>query len=233
MLLPLLSACATRPTDPDDLAAYNEAHDPAEPTNRAIYRVNLQLDKYVLKPAALGYRAITNTPVRDAIHNFLLNLDSPVLFANDVLEGKPTRAAATFTRFVLNSTVGIGGFLDIGTDLGVRRHYADFGETLAVWGVPQGPFVELPLYGPSDPRDAIGKGVDIAMDPFTWIGKGDYVTAAKISRFALEAVDRRERAIDALDAINKTSLDPYATIRSLYRQNEAADIATIESGDKP
>ena len=229
-LLPLLAGCATKPTDPDDLQAYNEANDPLEPANRAIYKFNDGLETVVLRPLAQGYRAVAPQQlVRDPIHRFLLNLDSPIILGNDLLEGKPRRASATFWRFLVNSTAGIGGLFDVASYAGVKYHDADFGETLAVWGVPEGPFVELPLYGPSDPRDAVGKGVDIVMDPFTWLGKGDEVTAARWSRFALEALDKRERALDTLDAINKTSLDPYATIRSLYRQNEASDIATIEA----
>lgn len=233
VLIPALNACAVKPTDPDDLEAYNEAHDPAEPTNRFIYMLNDKFDTYFLRPLAIAYRDVTpQRLVREPIHNMLLNLDSPVIFANDVLQGKPKRAAATLARFIVNTTAGIGGLIDVAALTGLKHHDAGFGYTLAVWGVPGGPFVELPFYGPSNPRDAVGLGMDFVMDPFTWIGKGATVDDLYYTRFGLTALDKRERALDTLDAIKKTSLDPYATIRSLYRQNEAAEISALKAGDQ-
>jgi len=232
--LPFLTACATKPTDPDDLAAYNEANDPVEPANREIYKFNDGLQSYVLRPLAIGYRDVAPQKlVRDPIHRFLLNLDSPVIFANDVLEGKPRRASATFWRFVVNSTVGLGGLFDVAAKAGVNYHDSDFGETLAVWGVPDGPFLELPVFGPSNPRDGIGVGVDVALDPITWIPNGHGVNAARWGRYGITAVDTYERSMDELDVIKKTSLDPYATIRSLYRQNRDSTIATLKASDTP
>ena len=229
-----LTGCATKPTDPDDLDAYNEAHDPAEPTNRVIYKINDKLDVYALAPVARAYRYIAPQHlVREPIHRILLNAQSPVLFGNDVLQAKPRRAAATFVRFVVNSTLGLGGIFDVAAKTGLPAHDTDFGETLAVWGVPDGPFVELPLYGPSNPRDAIGKGVDFAMDPLTWIGSGAAYTDMDYGRFGMTAVDERERALDGLAAIKKTSLDPYATIRSLYRQNRDSSIEALRGNDTP
>lgn len=231
-ILPMLAACATKPTDPDDLAAYNEANDPLEPTNRVIYKFNDGLETYVLRPVVVGYRAVApKTYVRDPIHRFLLNLDSPVIFANDVLQGKPRRASATFWRFIVNSTAGLGGLIDVAGYAGVPYHDADFGETLALWGAPEGPFLELPLYGPSNPRDGIGVGADIALDPLTWVHNGHGVNAARWSRYGATAIDEYDRNMDNLDAVKKTSLDPYATIRSLYRQNREATIAQLKSSD--
>ncbi len=229
-----LTGCATKPTDPDDLAAYNEADDPAEPTNRVIYKINDTLDTYAMRPLAEGYRAITPQHlVREPIHRLLVNAESPVLFGNDLLQGKPRRAAATFWRFVVNSTLGLGGLFDVAAKAGVKAHDADFGETLALWGVPDGPFVELPVYGPSNPRDAIGRCVDFAMDPLTWIGNGAAYTDARWVRGGVTGLDQRERMLDTMDAIKKTSLDPYATIRSLYRQNRDSSIDALRGHDDP
>lgn len=234
VLLPLLAGCATKPTDPDDLQAYNETNDPGEPTNREIYKINNGLDIVLLRPLAEGYRAVAPQHlVRDPIHRVLLNADTPVVLGNDILQAKPRRAGVTLLRFVMNSTLGIGGLFDVAASCGFPGHDADFGETLAVWGVPAGPFVELPLYGPSNPRDAVGLGVDFAMDPLTWIGKPHPIKTVEWARTGMTAIDRRERALDALDAINKTSLDPYATIRSLYRQNRDSTINALKAGDTP
>ena len=234
VLLPLLAGCATKPTDPDDLETYNETNDPGEPANRAIYKFNDALDTALLHPVAATYRAVAPQKlVRDPIHRVLLNADTPVLFGNDVLQGKPRRAAATLWRFVINSTLGVGGLFDVAASAGVKPHGSDFGETLAVWGLPDGPFVELPLYGPSNPRDAIGIGVDVAMDPLTWLTGPRGIKSAEWGRTGMTAVDRYERSMDSLAAIKKTSLDPYATIRSLYRQNRDSTVATLKAGDQP
>jgi phospholipid-binding lipoprotein MlaA len=155
-----------------------------------------------------------------------------VQLTNDVLEGKPRRAGDTTMRFVINTTAGVLGIFDVATKWGYPDHDADFGMTMALWGVPEGPFLFLPVLGPSDPRDAVGFGVDIAFDPFTWIGTGPNKTgwsAFKWSRYGLNAIDSRERVLDALDQIKKTALDPYATFRSLYRQHRRAQIEALRN----
>ena len=229
-----LSGCAQKPTDPDDLESYNEAHDPAEPTNRFIYKVNDRLDHYAMRPVAEGYRKIApQHAVREPIHRVLVNAQTPVVLGNDLMQAKPRRAAATFVRFVVNSTLGLGGLFDVAGATGLKAHETDFGQTLAVWGVPEGPFVELPLLGPSNVRDAIGTGVGYAMDPMTWIGSGSAYTDMGWGRAGMTALDMRERALDPLKAINETSLDPYATIRSLYRQNRQSTIDALRGHDDP
>jgi phospholipid-binding lipoprotein MlaA len=115
--------------------------------------------------------------------------------------------------------VGVLGLFDVAKDWGYPDHDADFGLTLALWGLPDGPFLFLPVFGPSNPRDAIGLGVNAAMDPFTWVGQGAAVRALDWSRFGLNALDQRERHLDDVESITKTALDPYATFRSLYRQH--------------
>lgn len=226
VLLGSLAGCATRPpaSDPEALADYRETNDPLEPTNRAIYAFNNAIDNAVLKPVAQGYRYAVPAPVRGGIHNILANLSTPVQFSNDVLDGKPRRAGDTTMRFLINSTVGVLGFFDVAKNWGYPDHDTDFGMTMALWGLPAGPYLFLPVFGPSDPRDAVGLGVNTAMDPFTWVGQGAAVRALDWSRFTVNGVDQRERHLDDIDSVKKTALDPYATFRSLYRQHRTSQI---------
>jgi phospholipid-binding lipoprotein MlaA len=227
----ILGACATKPpaSDPDALAEYNETNDPLEPTNRVFYAINNGLDTVILKPVAQAYRFAVPQPVRTGIHNVLVNLGTPVTLGNDILQAKPRRAGDTLMRFLINTTVGVVGVFDVADKWGYPAHDADFGVTMALWGMPSGPFLFLPVLGPSSPRDAAGFGVDMAMDPFTWVGKGTAVTAIKWSKTIINAVDARERVLDALDEIKKTALDPYATFRSLYRQHRESQISDTRS----
>jgi phospholipid-binding lipoprotein MlaA len=226
LLLGPLLGCATPPpaSDPDAVADYNETNDPLEPTNRVMYAINNGLDTVILRPIAVAYRWAVPEPVRNGVHNVLSNLGTPVELGNDILEAKPRRAGDTTMRFLINTTIGVVGIFDVAKDLGYPDHDTDFGMTLALWGVPEGTFLFLPVLGPSNPRDAIGHGVDIAGDPFTWVGQGTVVTVLDWTRFGMNAVDQRERVLDAVDSIKKTALDPYATFRSLYRQHRAAQI---------
>jgi phospholipid-binding lipoprotein MlaA len=228
-----LAACAARPpaSDPDALAEYKQTNDPLEPTNRVFYAINNGLDVVILKPAAEAYRYVVPAPVRNGVHNVLGNLGTPVQLVNDMLEGKPRRAGDTAMRFVINSSVGVLGIFDVATGLGYKNHDADFGLTLASWGVPEGPFLFLPVLGPTDPRDAAGYGVDIALDPFTWVGSphDEGLKVFNWTRYALSAVDARERALGAIDQIKKTALDPYATFRSLYRQHRHSQVEALRN----
>jgi phospholipid-binding lipoprotein MlaA len=231
----LASGCATRPaaTDPEAVADYQANNDPLEPTNRFFYRVNDVLDTNVLKPLAQGYRYAVPGAVRRSIGHALRNVASPVVFANDVLQGHPRYAAETVTRFVVNSTVGVGGLFDVADDLGLPPHRgANFGTTLGVWGVGEGPFLFLPLLGPSNVRDTGGYAGNILLDPFTWVSFGG-VNALEGSRFGGGAVDTREQLLDPVDQIKRDSLDPYATFRSAYRQSRAAEIEAAMHDGKP
>ncbi len=229
LALPILAAsgCATKPpaSDPDALAEYRETNDPLEPTNRVFYAINNGLDTVILKPVAQAYRYAVPQPVRTGIHNVLVNLGTPVTLGNDILEAKPRRAGDTLMRFLINTTVGVVGVFDVADKWGYPAHDSDFGITMALWGMPSGPFLFLPILGPSNPRDATGFGVDLAMDPYTWVGKGTAVTAIKWSKTVISAIDARERVLDALVEIKKTALDPYATFRSLYRQHRESQIS--------
>ena len=231
-----VAGCATKPKadDPEALAEYRETNDPLEPTNRVFYAINNGLDTVILKPAAEAYRFVLPGVVRQGIHNVLSNIGTPVQLSNDMLEGKPRRAGDTTMRFLINTTAGVFGIFDVASRVGYPNHDADFGLTLGLWGVPEGPFLFLPVLGPSDPRDASGFGVDIALDPFTWVG-GPHDTGLTVfnwTRYGLNAVDARERVLDAIDQIKKTALDPYATFRSLFRQHRRAQIEALRNDNR-
>ncbi len=225
-LLILAGGCASapNPADKEAMKEFAALNDPAEPTNRAVFEVNRGLDGAILKPIATVYRDYTPQFFQDRVNDVLNNLRSPVIFFNDVLQGEVDRAVTTLARFVVNSTVGLLGLNDIATDLGMEGHDEDFGQTLAVWGVPEGPYVMLPLFGPSNPRDAVGIVVDFLIDPFNiWANNTDREYAV-LARTGARAVDQRAIHMQALDEIERTSLDYYASIRSLYRQRRADEI---------
>ena len=234
LALPLLTACAQRPAanDPDAVAEYKETNDPLEPTNRVFYAIDNGLDTVLLRPAAIAYRAAVPGFVRRPVHNVLANMSAPVVLVDDMFQGKPRRAGDTFMRFLINTTAGVGGLFDVATDWGYPAHSSDFGLTLAVWGLPEGPFLFLPLFGPSNPRDATGLAVDTAIDPFLYPPNGTGFNTLRVSRFTLNTLDKRERLLDDIDQIKKNSLDPYATFRSLYRQRRASDLEQIRSDSR-
>lgn len=220
-----LAGCAT---NNNSTQAGSDPNDPYEATNRQIFAFNQKMDKYVALPVAKAYVATVPEVARDGVHNFLENLEVPITFGNDVLQGSADHAADSLGRFIINSTVGLGGLIDVAQKVGAREHDADFGETLGVWGVGPGPYLVLPVLGPSDPRDAFGYGVDIAMDPLTWISWRSS-TYYMLGRGVMKIVDERARNIDTLNEIERTSVDMYATLRSLYRQHREAEI----HGGKP
>jgi phospholipid-binding lipoprotein MlaA len=221
-----LGACATRPdpTDPEAVAEFEANNDPIEPLNRAMYLVNDGLDTLVLRPAAEAYRIFLPPEVRTAIRNVLANLRSPVILVNDVLQGETQRAGTTAGRFLLNTTLGIGGIFDVAKDFGLLGHTEDFGQTLAVWGLPEGPYLFVPVLGPSNPRDLTGAGVDFATNPFSWLTGGELIETVTISRTVVGGLDTREGLIEPLDALRSGSLDPYAALRSAYRQRRVNEI---------
>lgn len=201
----------------------SEFHDPMEGFNRRIFAFNLSLDRAILQPTARGYRWIVPKAGRRSVTNFINNLDSPVVLANDLLQGEFSRGFTTTSRFVLNSTFGIGGLFDVARGEGLERHTEDFGQTLAVWGVGSGPYLMIPALGPSDPRDAFGMVVDQVFDPATWAGGND-IKYAKAGLFALNIVSDREATMDQFNQIERTSIDFYAQIRSIYFQTRRNEI---------
>ncbi|WP_164868024.1 MlaA family lipoprotein [Rhodovarius crocodyli] len=226
--LALLAGCATAPpaTDTEALAEFRATNDPAEPFNRAMFYANGLVDSVTLRPAAQAYRAVVPQPVRTGIRNFLQNARTPVILLNDVLQAEQRRGGDTLGRFVINTTLGLGGIFDVADAwFGVPHHAEDFGQTLAVWGVGSGPYLYLPLLGPTNPRDFVGLGVDIATNPMTWFGQGPTVDAIGYGVVGMTFLDAREGVLDTLDEVARSSLDPYATIRSATRQSRAAAIA--------
>ncbi|WP_159347539.1 MlaA family lipoprotein [Roseomonas harenae] len=224
-----LTGCATRPPadDPEALEEFRATNDPIEPWNRAMYDVHQAIDTVVLRPVAVGYRAVVPGPVRTGVANALSNLRSPVILINDALQGETQRFGTTLGRFLLNTTLGVGGILDVAEDLGLPEHSEDFGQTFAVAGVEEGPYLFIPILGPSNPRDLLGYAADIAADPFTWLtfGNRDLAETLQYIRAGATVVSTRESLLDTLDDVQRTSLDPYATLRSAYRQRRAHEIA--------
>lgn len=201
-------------TLPADVAQDPEV-DPWEGFNRAMFATHEAVDRAVLEPVGRGYRAVTPDPVRRSIRAFLRNLRTPVILANDLLQGEFERAGRTVVRFGLNTTVGFLGFFDPATGLGIEGHEEDFGQTLAVWGVDSGPYLFIPLLGPTTLRDGGGRIVDIALDPFSY-AQFKNADTFRIARTAVGGVAARESVLDTIDGIRRDSMDPYATIRTSY-----------------
>jgi phospholipid-binding lipoprotein MlaA len=204
----------------------NAGHDPSDPLeswNRQIFAMNKSFDHAVLKPTAEAYVAVVPGPARTGVHNFLTNLDTPITFTNDVLQGEFGLAGETVGRFGLNTTIGLGGLVDVATPAGIPGHSSDFGQTLGVWGVGADPYLVLPLFGPSNPRDLTGTLADTFMDPLAYVGIRDYTYWA-IGREGVEILDERSRNIDTLDELEQSSVDDYASTRSLYRQYREAHV---------
>ena len=199
-------------------------NDPYEDSNRAIFNFNQGVDKAVLVPVANAYRTVLPPTARDMIHNFLQNLNGPIIFANDVLQGEPRLAAETVTRTVVNSTIGLVGLFDVANQWGIPYHTNDLGITLATWGVSPGPYLMLPILGPSNPRDLAGDVADSFGDPGNIVASNHHFLWASFARGMTSGIDERSRNIESLNEIERTSLDFYATIRSLARQRRAAQI---------
>jgi phospholipid-binding lipoprotein MlaA len=231
LCLALLAGCATPPTnDPEALEAYKEANDPLEPMNRYFFELNHAADELLFKPLAGWYYVALPNFAQDGVRNVLRNVRSPVVLANDLFQGETDRAGVTVSRFLVNSTMGLVGLFDVASRMGLEYHDEDFGQTLAVHGVGEGPYLMLPLLGPSNPRDAAGRVVDMLFDPLTYIGIFGGVDNIGLGAAVVDGVDTRARNLKTLDEIRKGSLDYYATIRSLYRQRRADE---INNGETP
>ena len=232
-----LVGCASAPdagssekptTSAADQASAAEENDALEPINRHIFEFNLLLDDYLVRPVAEAYGDFVPDLVKTGIRNVLNNLREPWTLVNDLAQGEFGRAQETYGRFLLNSTYGVLGIFDVAKDYGVEQHREDFGQTLAVWGVPEGSYLVLPLFGPSNLRDAVGRGAQWYADPVSLaadeIGVGSYFYA----RTTLNIIDTRWRAIHTFDALRKDSLDFYAAVRSFYRQRRSAEIRNVD-----
>jgi phospholipid-binding lipoprotein MlaA len=211
-----LTACATLP--PDDPA------DPLESVNRAMFTFNRTADRYVLKPVAQGYKKVVPTVAQRGVSNFFGNLNEPITIINGLLQGKFLQATSDTGRFLLNSTAGFAGLMDVATDAGMPRHDEDFGQTLGYWGVGTGAYLMLPLLGPSNGRDLIGRGADYFTAPLYYVqeNNGDYDTAFYGST-ALNLVSVRAQLLSA-DSLIDGALDPYIFMRTAYLQNRLSKV---------
>ena len=204
--------------------------DPFEGLNRGVFRFNRGLDYVLLDPITKGYQWVVPRPGRRAVHRFFLNLDTPVVLANQVLQVRPVDAAGTVARFVLNSTAGVAGFLDPGAAAGIPRTEADFGQTLARYGAPSGPYLVLPVFGPSTVRDGLGSVVDVIVDPVTYLlGPFQWWTLVLGGG---EGLVVREATIADLEALEAGSIDFYSALRSAYLQSRDAAVREVrDEGD--
>lgn len=212
-----------------------DAADPIEPFNRYVFEVNRFADEFFGKPVAVIYRGIVPSPARDAVANALANLKLPWTAVNDLLQGEIGRASEATARFVVNSTFGILGLFDAATPLGIANHEEDFGQTLGVWGLGGDPYLVLPVFGPSNPRDTVGLVADRLFDPVTLALNGGELNASNgflTARGVLGFVSARERAIEAVDEFQRGA-DYYAAIRSAYRQRRAAAIRNDSTSGAP
>ena len=215
------AGCAAVPDDPIEREIFLETNDPLEPMNRAVFAFNMQLDRLALEPIAKGYRAAVPEFGRNMVRNFFWNLKSPVILVNDLLQGEPGRAGETVARFMVNTTIGIGGLFDVA---GIERHEEDLGQTLAAWGAGEGPYIVFPFHGPTNLRDLSGLVGDRFFDPFTYALDAGQAQSHFAGRTVGGAIDARSRNIEEFDDVRRSSLDLYSTFRSLYRQQREFDI---------
>ena len=220
----LLAGCATLPGDPAARAQFEHDNDPLEPLNRKTFAVNQFLDHVFFRPAAKAYVAVIPGDARTAIHHMLDNMKEPTVAFDNLLQGEFKRAEISVGRFLVNTSIGVGGMVDVMALSGVERQPADFGQTLFVWGVPSGPYLVLPILGPTDPRDAVGSTVDSYADPFTIVANDHGVTELTTARFVVGGVEERAKVLDVLDDLEKNSVDFYAQMRSLWQQHRDAEL---------
>ena len=212
-----LGGCST-PT-PESLAE----NDPWEATNRDVFAFDVWLEHNVAIPVDKGYRAMLPEPVRDGVHNLLTNMRAPIVLANDVLQGDGGKAVNTLGRIALNSTIGLGGLIDVASKIGIPYHDNDFGITLGQNGVAEGSYLVLPVLGPLPPRDLLGSGVDGLFDPLSY-ARFDGRSTLFTVRSGMRILDTVDRSRDQFETIERSSLDFYATTRNFYRQSRNARI---------
>ena len=219
----ILSSCAS---SPDTVGKQED--DPFESLNREIFAFNDSADKYVIGPIAHAYRDVFPDPVRDSIRNFLLNLKQPLSAINATLQGDFTRGMTAVGRFTVNSTIGILGLFDVADYIGLEPINEDAGQTLGAWGVDPGPYIVIPLLGPSSTRDVLGKIGDWVIDPVgLYLIRQDHEDIL-IATNVTKAIDTRVELDGVIEGSRKNSLDPYAIIRTMYLQRRAQQIANEE-----
>ena len=217
LALVVLTGCATRTLGPPN------PNDPLEASNRAVFEFNDAVDRAILKPVAQAYAFVTPQPVRTCINNIFLNLGDVWSWFNSTLQGRQVDALNTFGRVLLNSTLGLGGCLDLASQTGAKRIPNDFGVTLGVWGFDSGPYLVLPIIGPSTLRDGVGRAVDVYINQF---GYGSLINNIDVrnSIYGLEVVARREALLEVTNTVDRTALDPYSFIRDAYLKRRSVQV---------
>ena len=220
----------TYPGDFETSTFEDEVYDPLEPINRAIFSFNNAIDKIILEPAAKGYKKLPS-PVQSGISNFLSNLKMPIVIINQVLQGQIPNAIESTGRFVVNSTIGLVGVVDVATKIGLEEKDEDFGQTFATWGIGDGFYLVLPIFGPSNVRDAVGTVLTYSLDPTNAYLITEGEAWAVPLRATLNAIDYRSKIISEVNALRNNSVDFYAAVRSSYNQNRKAAIKNVDKSE--
>ncbi len=221
----MLSACTTTGGSKDKYADIDQ--DPLEPLNRGIFQFNRTVDGVILKPVAQGYSDVMPERGKVMVSNFVSNIKEPVTFINSVLQTDPTNSFCTLWRFMINSTVGLGGLFDAASEIGLKNRDTGFGDTFAIYGADAGPYIVIPILGPSNIRDGLGRLGDVLVDPVSYTDNAVFYSVVGI-----KTVDARYHNLKLLDDIYASSIDPYATIRSGYTQHRAAEVKSAIAARK-
>ncbi len=219
----------------DGEGALEDDFDPFETVNRFTFAINETLDIFILQPVAATYRFIFPEFVRDSVRNAIRNLKAPVIFINKLWQGNEDEASETLARFGINSTLGLAGLFDVAEGFGYKHHSTDFGVTLGVYGAGPGPYIVLPLFGPSSVRDGIGLGVDHLLDPWPYVLNAANVerdTEILLGRRILGGIDTRSRNIETVEELKRDSVDFYARLRSLFLQKRRSEINNAKDGNE-
>jgi phospholipid-binding lipoprotein MlaA len=198
-----------------------ENHDPLEGMNRRIFWFNDHVDLYVLEPVAKGWDKIASDAVKKSVSNFFQNLRFPIIAVNNLLQGKPVESASDVGRFAVNTVVGMFGLFDPATEWGLTQHNEDFGQTLGCWGVPPGPYLVLPFFGPSNPRDTVGLVTDSLCAVYSYFIPIEYTVGAR----GVDVVNNRALVLREVRQIKQASFDYYVAVRNAYNQHRAALIS--------
>lgn len=222
---PADAATSSAPTDSAAAAdpGVETLRDPWEGWNRKVFAFNNAVDRTLAEPFARTYKKVTPTFLRSGVRNWVANLDAPLIFINDLLQAAPKRAGITAARFGINTTVGILGLFDAASAMGIPKHSEDFGQTLGRYGAKPGPYVMLPILGPSTVRDSFGSLVDIGLDPLNHLEYDDK-TAFLATRAGASLLTTRTDALEAAESLRATSTDPYVTLRTIYGLSRQSEI---------
>ncbi|MHA1541174.1 MAG: MlaA family lipoprotein [Alphaproteobacteria bacterium] len=225
LLIFILAGCSSNSKEP---------HDPLESTNRKIYAFNSAVEKNIMRPVAKGYKAVAPSWFRKRITNFFRNIATPVIIFNDILQGEGTRASESLYRFMVNTTFGLGGTFDVAEEFAeVKYHSEDFGQTLAVWGIPEGPYITVPFLYPMSTRELTGKVVDIFLDPvYEEPPMKKLNTVERVGVGALDVFTAYAENTDKMEMLEKSAMDPYAMTLSVLHQMRQDEINNGEAKEE-